>query len=594
MNTRSTPAHLAHTTQAGLLSTLPINKIVVVGHPLSGFEDVGSLLNRCGMQAAEPSQREGLSPADIGATLLKAHRVTPLNALQAHGAIHPLQPGPIWQSLALDLLLGNINHDLWGWSDPQAVYLLDYWKSLDPQLAFMLVYDTPEDLIARAFDNPAVPCTPETLQVAVDNWQAYNEALLHFYHRNPQRCMLVHAAQVRESAADYLQQVQTRIGAPLGIEGESEPAPATPATPDTQNALRRYLAQHIVDAQPQALTLYEELQAVASLPKSAPNTIAQQPAAASQALEALQSLLEQQQQQHTSTQRIQAAQTRIQTLEQEQTQLRENLHASQNGQAESLQEIDLLLGQLHQVQEELEKLHLEGQDRHRQLVALTQAQTEAEKTIVKVEAEKAKARAEAEANNAAAKAAAAQLIAEQEKAKSLTEQLAARAPAAQSNELQQENDLLLAQLHQVQEELERYYLENQRLKAKPTLPSAPSKPTPPPAPYGAAERVKRQLSYRLGSKMIERSRSLGGWLGMPFALVGVARQYKRELPQRQAAKQIPIEKYRDAYEAERVKHHLSYRLGAALIKHGKNPLRWPALPFALNKARQQWLRQQAR
>ena len=150
---------------------------------------------------------------------------------------------------------------------------------------------------------------------------------------------------------------------------------------------------------------------------------------------------------------------------------------------------------------------------------------------------------------------------------------------------------MLSQLHQVQEELERYYLENQRLKTKP---SVPPKTAQAPAPYGAAERVKRQLSYRLGNKMIEESRSLGGWLGMPFALAGVARQYKRERPQREAMKLIPIEKYRDAHQAQRVKQHLSYRLGVELVKHGKNPLRWPVLPFALRKARQEWLSQQAR
>ena len=453
MNTRM-QSYPASTTQTGLTATtLAINKIVVVGHPLSGYEGVESLLIRCGMQAAAPSQREGLSAADIGATLLKAHRVIPLDPLQTQGPIQPLQPGPIWQSLALDLLLGNINHDLWGWSDPQAVYLLDYWKNLDPQLAFMLVYDTPQDLIARAFDNPEVECTPEALQTAVGNWQAYNEALLHFYHRNPQRCMLVHAAQVRESAADYLEQVQVRIGAPLGSTSEAKVGGAmAPVSPDTENALRRYLAQHILGAHPQALTLYEELQAVASLPHSASTTTDQEPHAARQALAALQTLR-------------QAA--------------------------------------------------------------------------------------------------------------------ASRDPQAQSGEFQQENDLLLAQLHQVQEELERYYLENQRLKSQA---SAAIESAPVPAPYGAAERVKQQLSYQLGSKMIEHSRGLGGWLGMPFALISVARQYKRELPQRKAAKQMPIEKYRDAYEAERVKQHLSYRLGAAMVANARTPLGWMMMPWKLRRA----------
>lgn len=546
MNTH-TPSYPANTTQTGISATLPINKIVVVGHPLSGFESVENLLNRCGMQAPAPSQREGLSPTAIGATLLKAHRIAPLDALQAHGPIQPLQPGPIWQSLALDLLLGNIHHDLWGWSDPQAVYLLDYWKNLDPQLAFMLVYDTPQNLIARAFDSPGVPCTPETLQTAVDNWQAYNEALLYFYHRNPQRCLLVHAAQVGESAAEYLQQVQKRIDAPWGISKEGTSVPATHQAPD---ALRRYLAQHILNGQPQALNLYEELQAVASLPQSASSTTPESNEAGL-ALEALQSHSTQQQRLRASDQHTQIAQTRIQTLEQEQTQLRGNLQTSQNEQAASLKENDLLLSQLHQVQEELEKLYLENQKRQQQI---DQLQTQVKK------------------------------------AAQTAQQPVNTAPKPQDKELQQENDLLLAQLHQVQEELERYYLENQRLKSKPT---APPKPAQAPAPYGAGERVKQQLSYRLGSKVIERHGSLGGWLGMPFALFAVAQQYQRELPERQATKKIPIEKYRDAYAAKQVKQHLSYRLGTVLIKHGKNPLRWPLLPFALHKARQEWRQQKA-
>lgn len=510
MNSTMTP-HLASPAHTATSTTPSINKIVVVGHPLSGYEGVETLLNTCGMQQAAASQRDGLSAAQVGATLLKAHRILPLDALQPHGPIQPLRPGPIWQSLALDLLMGNLDHDLWGWSDPQAIYLLDYWKDLDPQLAFMLVYDTPQELIAHAFDNPAVACTHETVQTALDNWNAYNDTLLQFYHRNPQRCMLVHAEQVRARAADYLHQVQARIGAPLApapnsggqasinnsiatqqAPGEQttslaaplHPAEATPA--NTHHALRAYVAQTLLTQQPEALQRYEELQASATLPLAEHS----QAPSADPALLALQAVV---------------------GLRKQQAQQQQKLAAL-----------------------EADKLELEAK---------------------------------------------------------LNEQPPTPPATPANDELQQENDLLLTQLHQVQEELERYYLENQRLKAKAP---APAKPAQPPAPYGAADRVKQQLSYRLGSKMIERSRTLGGWLGMPFALMGVARQYKRELPQRKATKQVPIEKYRDAYEAERVKQHLSYRLGTVLLKHGKNPLRWPALPFALQQARKAWRSQQTR
>lgn len=470
-----------------LIKHQPINKIVVVGHPLSAYKEIETLLNTCGMIPAQPSRRDGFLPTEISATLCKAHRIPPVHALHAGAEIEQLDAGPIWHGMALDLLLGNIEQDFWGWADPQAVYLLDYWKALDPQLAFVLVYDTPEQLVAQAF-NEQTPLSPEALLQATDNWSTYNAALLHFYHRNPERCLLVHAQQVRASASAYLQQMRTRIGAPVqadhpqaNTDNAIDLVPRHAAAPP-QDALKAYIAHALIQQQPDTLQLYEELQSVANLP------MAERVAAPYTPLDAWLSM------------------TALQAH-----------HTEQATQAQTL------AGQRQQHIERLEQTQTIAQQR--------------------------------------------------------------------TQELQQENELILLQLHQVQEELERYYLENQQLKAKST---ASAKPAQAPAPYGAAERVKQQLSYQLGSKMIERSRSLGGWLGMPFVLMGVARQYKRELPKRKATKQVPIEKYRDAYEAESVKQHLSYRLGTVLIQHGKNPLRWPVLPFALQKARKAWLNQQTR
>jgi hypothetical protein len=558
-----------------LTHSSPINKIIIVGHPLSGFQDVETLLNISGMKSPVPSRREGFLPTEISATLSKAHRTPIFNALHLNADIKQIDVGPVWNGMALDLLLGNIDQEFWGWADSQSVYLLDYWKSLDPQLAFVLVYDTPEQLVAQAFD-VQTPLTPQALQQATDNWSAYNAALLHFYHRNPERCLLVHAQQVRESSNTYLQQMRTRIGAPVltietaadetdAVSDASEPTievqrhAAAPHNP--HNALKAYIA-HALTQQPDTLQLYEELQSVANLP------LAEQIAAPYTPLDAWVSMTALQNQ-HTK----QAAKAQQSTNEQQ-------------------QENELILLQLHQVQEELDRHYLEGQQQQIKIKALTETEKLATERSSQMElAQKAKAEAEKNSQTKLAKEHAGQIeqinkqLATQTKlAQAQATQIkeAAAKPAAADLELTQENELMLLQLHQVQEELERYYLENQRLKAKP---SAPAKPA---APYGAADRVKQQLSYQLGSKMIERSRSLSGWLGMPFSLIGVARQYKRDLPKRKAAKQVPIEKYRDAHEAERVKQHLSYRLGTVLIKHGKNPLRWPLLPFALLSARKAW------
>ena len=99
------------------------------------------------------------------------------------------------------------------------------------------------------------------------------------------------------------------------------------------------------------------------------------------------------------------------------------------GKSAALQEEnELLLAQLHQVQEELESFFLKSKQ-------FEEAASQAA----------AKLKAETDAKNAEAGK--------------------AQAEAAKAKDLQEENDLLLAQLHQVQEELERYYLKNKDLES---------------------------------------------------------------------------------------------------------------------------------
>lgn len=241
-------------------------------------------------------------------------------------------------------------------------------------------------------------------------------------------------------------------------------------------------------------------------------------------------------------------------------------------QRELQQDNELLLSQLHQVQEELERHYLNSQRQATQLEALSAQQQQAEQQAAQLKERLAAAeqRAAEAARQAQAKAQ------ELKSAQSELSELQAR-PAVDP-QLSEENDLLLTQLHRVQEELERYYLENQRLKAQ----VAPPKPEKP-AFYGAADRVRQQLSYRIGARMIQNSRSLGGWVAMPWAVLGEVRRFKREQPEREARKLPPIYTYRDAHEAERVKQHLSYRLGQAYLANAKSPVGWLRMPFAIQR-----------
>jgi hypothetical protein len=644
-----------------LIKRQPINKIVVVGHPLSGYGAVEALLNSCGVSPALASRRDGFLPTEISATLCKAHRIPPFHALAPDAEIAQLGTGPIWHGLALDLLLGNIDQELWGWADPQAVYLLDYWKELDPQLAFILVYDTPEQLVAQAFDEQT-PLSPEALQQVAQNWSAYNAALLHFYHRNPERCLLVHAQQVRASASTYLQQVRTRIGAPVmadhpdtkthsdsDIELAQQRGAAAP-----QDALKDYIARALIQQQPDSLQLYEELQSVANLPLADHEAAPTAPLDAWLSMVALQSRYTKQATKAQTHERAQEAQ--IQALsqslrgakalagerQQQIARLEQAQATAEQRSQEQQQENEMILLQLHQVQEELERHYLDGQQQQVKIKALQEAEKLAGKRTkdleqliqdkaklaterasqlelsqkAKAETDKALANTNAELSKAQASAKAqsdqlirdnAKLAAERDSQAKLAKERAsqieqinkqlatqtqlaqsqaaqiketAAKPAVVNTELAQENDLLLLQLHQVQEELERYYLENQQLKQEGVAPGQ----APKPMQYGAADRVKRDLAYRLGGTMIAQSRSFRGWVSMPTALLKQRREFKREQKAQGDKVLPPIEDYADASEADRVMQHLSYRLGAAMVAHARSPLGWLKMPWALRRA----------
>ncbi|WP_086243565.1 hypothetical protein [Campylobacter devanensis] len=84
----------------------------------------------------------------------------------------------------------------------------------------------------------------------------------------------------------------------------------------------------------------------------------------------------------------------------------------------------------------------------------------------------------------------------------------------------------------------------------------------------ADERIKNQLSYKLGRAMIELP-----IYTLPFALLKIKRDHKiDEVIYRQSIQKYPnlklppLESYPDYNEAIKIKEHLSYKLGEAMIK----------------------------
>lgn len=89
----------------------------------------------------------------------------------------------------------------------------------------------------------------------------------------------------------------------------------------------------------------------------------------------------------------------------------------------------------------------------------------------------------------------------------------------------------------------------------------------------AIRRIQNQLSYKLGQAMILNSKSILGYLKMPYTLYSIKKQhnieqiaYNKIIKDNPNLKLPPLESYPDYQEALKCKNHLSYKLGEALIK----------------------------
>ncbi|WP_337210382.1 hypothetical protein, partial [Campylobacter molothri] len=93
----------------------------------------------------------------------------------------------------------------------------------------------------------------------------------------------------------------------------------------------------------------------------------------------------------------------------------------------------------------------------------------------------------------------------------------------------------------------------------------------------AKARIQNQLSYKLGQAMIENSKSILGYIRMPYVLSYIKDKHKQEqkiyqekIKKDPSLKLPPLESYPDYNEALKFKEHLSYKLGQALIKANNN------------------------
>lgn len=424
-------------------------KTLCITGPLQGqLELIAAQLSRAGVNPAQPSGRE--TPMDLATWHAKV-----IATRQSRGAgQNTATPGRLWEQLAGEIFLANIDQACWGWADTRSLKLLDFWHDFEAGTRFVLVCATPEEMLAQAIETGDGEIAPQNI---LQTWHTAHREMLRFYLRHPDRALLIWGHDALQQRADLCAALQQQWQLPLT---------AAPAAEDEQaaiNPVARMIAQQLCREHSVDESLLNELRASSHTPAEAgpPAETMSDIVAAFRQLKL-----------GTVTEAELAA-------EKERADNAENqLQAETQKHREAQEESELLLLQLHQVQEELESLFLKHNESQTELATVRAAKTASETEAATRQQEAATLmqqldaiRAQLAAAQAAKTTSKTEAATRQQEAAALTQQLdAVRAQLEplqrQQQEAQEESELLLLQLHQVQEELENYFLKYQEAQQK--------------------------------------------------------------------------------------------------------------------------------
>ena len=391
--------------------------ICVTGAPGSDVSKVADIFFAAGVKPAQPLRQ------DASFTLASWHDKV-IAAAGRNGAtpgpVH--QPGRFWEQFATNLFMENMQQAQWAWADPRSVWLLDFWQQFEPNLHFVLVYTSPQRALAEALAARRDHGSDTAALMAA--WAAHQQEILRFHHRNPTRTILVDAAECAAAPAALLDACVARWNLDLAPATVDFPAPAT-ATP-----LVGYLAEQLRRTQPEVQALQQELEAslYALLPAPTDSAVAPELFAAVEDYRGLRNVAA-----HaelalsTATAQVEVMSEQVALHEKSIAALTAALEAAEADKSAQLEKAEAL-ATLAATRKEL--------DTARQGIKRLEDEQRVHNNRRREDEQRAQA-AQTAAN-------------------------AAKEASAKVKEAQQENELLLVQLHQVQEELEHYFLEHKR------------------------------------------------------------------------------------------------------------------------------------
>jgi hypothetical protein len=180
---------------------------------------------------------------------------------------------------AAALINARAGKPMWGWKDPRTSLFMAVWDALLPDPFYLLVYRHPAEVALSLLRRGLDVEVQLDVWTAIRAWTAYNRQLIELRAARPDRCLLWSIGGAAGNLAAALQAAACRTGLPFAGRGfETQLAPG-----ELRSGL---LAKDIAwrTLIPEAMELFERLEAAADLPGGEGGTY-RDPAAASAARE---------------------------------------------------------------------------------------------------------------------------------------------------------------------------------------------------------------------------------------------------------------------------------------------------------------------
>jgi O-antigen biosynthesis protein len=145
----------------------------------------------------------------------------------------------------------------WGWKDPRTTLFLDFWLGMIPNAKFVFIYRSPWETVDSLYRRNS---TDETFfnnpNFALELWMTYNQAILDFYRRYPERCLLANIQTVIHSFDTIIEQINQKLQIKLDHSFQQELYDSKLFKQQNSNSYRIYLINQYF---PEVISLLNQL-----------------------------------------------------------------------------------------------------------------------------------------------------------------------------------------------------------------------------------------------------------------------------------------------------------------------------------------------